>query len=181
MAESAGVDLHPYRFAHDRDDCVPEPASKAPYDRVMNEYGVRDLAHAMVAAHRWRNAAPELRDYHVALLRALRQALGATSRDDSNHDGLQSLLDDTVSMLAGSMSPFSQFLEAPEAIVSLYQRHGQTIAAAANDLSAALTDLLTDVITVRYGIPPDRVVPGEELRQFGFDPTTPVPDPLDFW
>jgi hypothetical protein len=149
--------------------------------------GVADLAEAMVAALRWRNADPVLRNYHAAKLAGLRGALGADpdadarSLDRPGGRSLRYLLDATVAMLAADRSPFAGFLEAPREVVALYQRHGKAINAAGGALNDTLTELLKDLIVEIYKIPLTRTATDETLRQHGFDPYDPEPDPLDYW
>jgi hypothetical protein len=126
---------------------------------AMMEYGVRSLADAMVEARRWRNAAAELRDYHVKKLNVLQQALGGSGDPHEADDagrmaGLSSLLDVTVTLLAGSLSPFDGFLETPDGVVAMFRRHGSAIRNAANGLEGALMALLTELIVEMYSIPP---------------------------
>jgi hypothetical protein len=146
----------------------------------MAEYGVRELAKSIVEARRWRNAVPDLRDYHSAKLAALRQALRA---DDTGlrRSGLDGLLGAAVDRLVQCSSPFDDFLEAPAPVVALHQRHGRDVDAAVAGLRGALLALLVDLITEGYAVPAGRTVTDEDLRQAGFDPRTPAPDPLDYW
>jgi hypothetical protein len=154
---------------------------------AMAEYGVRDLAGAMVAKRRWHNAAPELRLYHSTKLTALQQALGAdisAAASESSSLGnfaLQRLIDTTVMMLAGDRSPFAGFLEAPKEVAMMYQRHGGSIKSAGGALDEALTALLIDLIVEVYQVPIDRTIPGDALREHGFNPEVPEPDPFDYW
>jgi hypothetical protein len=144
----------------------------------VTEFGARAFAEAIVAAHRWSAAVPELRDYHAAKRSALAKALGA---DETGRSAVDALLDATVGRLARSSSPFDDFLVAPEQVHALYRRHGPAINDAAAGLRAAQMALLTDLVAEAYAIPPDRTVTGTDLRRCGFDPGVPEPDPLDFW
>jgi hypothetical protein len=146
----------------------------------MVDYGVRALAETIVEAHRWRNALPELRDYHATKRSALLTALGADETGPRRAD-LDGLLDATVERLASASSPFEDFLEAPDQVIALHRRHGQHIDTALTGLRAALMALLVDLVVEAYAIPRDRTVTGEELLPHGFDPRTAEPDPLDFW
>jgi hypothetical protein len=149
--------------------------------------GVADLAEAMVAALRWRNADPAPRNYHAAKLAGLRGALGADADADTRSldrpggRSLHYLLDATVAMLASARSPFAGYLEAPREVVTLYQRHGKAINAAGDTLNDTLIELLKDLIVEIYKIPRTRTVSDETLRQHGFNPEDPEPDPLDYW
>ena len=55
------------------------------------------------------------------------------------------------------------------------------INAAGDALNDRLTDLLVDLIAEIYQIPPGLTTTDERLRQIGFDPAQPTPDPLDYW
>jgi hypothetical protein len=154
---------------------------------VMAEYGVRDLAAAMVADRRWQNATPDLRLYHSAKLAALQHALGVDGpADAAGFSGigafaLQRLIDVTVAMLAADRSPFAGFLEAPGEVATMYQRHGDTIDSAGRALDTALSALLTDLIIEVYQVPIELTVSDDALREYGFDPDVPEPDPLEYW
>jgi hypothetical protein len=158
-----------------------------PMITAMADFGVRDLAGAMVATRRWHNAAPEMRVYHSAKLAALQQALGAdlsAAASESSRLGafaLQGLIDMTVMMLAGDRSPFAGFLEAPSEVAMMYRRHGGSIKSAGDALDEALTALLIDLIVEVYQVPNERTVPGHVLREHGFNPEVPEPDPFDYW
>jgi hypothetical protein len=153
----------------------------------VGELGVRDLAEALVAARRWRNAVPELSNYHVRRLAALQGALGADADPDvvlsdrAGRGSIRYLFDATVTMLAEARSPFAGFVAGPREVVELYQRHGRVINAAGDALNERLTDLLVDLIAEIYQIPPGVTTTDERLRQIGFDPAQPEPDPLDYW
>ena len=146
----------------------------------MVDYGVQALADSLVRARQWRNAVPELRDYHATKRAALVRALGA---DEARlrRSSLDALLDSTVERLTRSANPFEDYLEAPEPVIALHHRHGRDIDRAATALHTALMALLVELVVEGYGIPRDRAVTGEELRRHGFDPRSPEPDPLDFW
>jgi hypothetical protein len=153
---------------------------------TVREYDIRDLARAMVAARRWQEAAPELRDYHTNRLSALWQAfgLGEPGTDELSGMGtaaMADLLDLTVAELARSHSPFTGFLEAPPEVSDLFERHAAAIGLADRGLRHALTLLLVDLIIEVHMVSPGQTVTDDRLRSYGFDPDAPEPDPLDFW
>jgi hypothetical protein len=148
----------------------------------MVTYDVQSLGRAMVDEHRFRNAPPELKDFHTAKLGALRKAFGIDRELRDVGEGradLTLLLERTVKLLAWSRSPFDG-IEGRKALATVNRRRGQAIRTAADKWEDALTALLVDLIREIHAGFSYRTVTGDDLRRHGFDPDAPEPDPWTF-
>jgi hypothetical protein len=148
----------------------------------MVTYDLRSLARAMVDEHRYRKAPPELRDYYVVKLGALRKSFGIDREPREDRTGradLTLLLERTVTLLAWSRSPFDG-IEGRKALATVNRRRGPAINTAGDRWEEALTALLTDLISEMHAGVSYRTVTGDDLRRHGFDPDAPEPDPWTF-
>jgi hypothetical protein len=168
------TDRPPLRFG---DDGWPDP-----HNGFGTTYTLRDLVLAHRSAHRFADAHPDLRDYHLARAEALERtfAIDLDRPPPTGDEALAVLRQATGAQLDRVQSPFAGFLEAPEPVVTLYRAHGQAIAEAVESLQAHLLDLLTDLTAQIWHVAPDVTVTEDAIRADGFDPSDPEPDPIDY-
>lgn len=67
-------------------------------------------------------------------------------------------------------SPFSDYLEAPPAVIDLYQAHGHDIALQLDQLNATVSSLVADARSRIGTVAPDATITDDDLRAHGFDP-----------
>ena len=91
------------------------------------------------------------------------------------------MITSTVESLESVATPFDGMMEAPRQTAELYVRHGPDLHNAAELLRAHHRALLVDLVELAYGLASSRSVTEDDLRSAGFDPSTPAPDPVDFW
>ncbi len=150
--------------------------------QAAKKYSLDDLADALVEERRFRSASAELGEYHRARGRAFERAFGLDAADESapsKRGAARTLVRATVETLAGSLSPFDGFLEAPRALVELASPYQPALRAAEKALRDALRTMLLGLLEEL--VPAERrSVTADALLDAGFDPSTPAPDPLDF-
>lgn len=150
----------------------------------VTDYGVRDLARALVDARRFQGAHSDLAKFYDARCRALAEALGGSASLDSERwpeeQALAGLMETTIHQIVALHSPFADLLEAPENIADLYQHFAAPINEGIRIATEALEDLLVHVIVDLWGIAEDAVVGDDDLRTNGFRPGTTWPDELDY-
>jgi hypothetical protein len=142
----------------------------------MANYGVEDLARALIDAKRSEGETSDLVAFYGARHRALTAALGGSGAVEPERTpealALAGLMESSVQQLAKLRSPFADFLEAPENIIDLYQQFAAPINEGINIATQAIEDLLVQVIAERFGIAKDARVNDDDLRSNGFDPST---------
>jgi hypothetical protein len=146
-----------------------------------NDFSLKDLMLARRDARRFRNAHPDLRDYHAGRADALGRAFGLEPGKTRGDRGLLSLLEATESQLDAVASPFERFLEAPKSVVALHRRHGEAITACIDALGGALVDLLIDLVADILQLDRGTTVSETAVRDCGFDPARPAPDPYEYF
>lgn len=70
-------------------------------------------------------------------------------------------------------SPFSDYLEAPSAIIDLYQSYGHDIKRQVEQLNATVSALLAEARSRIGTVAPDATITDDDLRAHGFDPDAP--------
>ena len=161
-------------------------------------YSPHDLATAISLARKYAEAAELLRDFYKQRAIAMCTAFGVKSAIRHIDPGFRmsvlrdipGLSDDDVTLIRvlgrfidsvnSVKSPFSGFLAAPKIINDLCRRHSKHINEAVRLLSAANFNLLTDALCKAYHIDPKHTVTDDDLRDNGFDPDQPWPDPDDY-
>jgi hypothetical protein len=155
---------------------------------TTSTYGVRDLINALIDARQWANASPELRDHAWKKYAALAAAFGISEDErpgvkrahGNDQRGLQSLFEEATDRVLALVSPFAIFYEGSPEIARIYRHHGPAINDRLGAARHAVVDLLIDLVTVRWAVPPATTVTGDDLRACGFDPDAPEPDEADF-
>ena len=146
-------------------------------------YTIDDLIDALVAAHRLQLVSGEKREYVVARDNAMRGGFGLASKIDKpgllpQDRHLEELMNETIKLLAGKLSPFDGMMEAPPPIVALYQKYGKNIRDAENGLRYTIASLCRAVIEQRL-VPGKLTVTEENLLAQGFDLKGSEEDPED--
>jgi hypothetical protein len=148
-------------------------------------YGYKEFIEAFILKERYKDAAPELRDYHAGLYDHLRDFFGAdldrlVSTKDWTRErhGLDLLFRRTLEGYLGISSPFGGFLEAPREICDLYESYGGRIDVAVDSYQEACLDLMCEIYRLIFGAT-DKHITSVELRKLGFDDSE-EPDELDF-
>jgi hypothetical protein len=149
------------------------------------EFGREELLAAWLEWKRWSRAHPDLRTYFEARSRALSGAFGVDldeakegweSRTRWHHDLFLTTAEDYNRV----HNPFANYLE--EGWESEFSDpHEARIRGAANRLLDAYWGLLLDLLASIWDLGPDRKVTAAALREHGFDPGAPAPDPADYW
>lgn len=138
---------------------------------------VRDLANARVAAERVKDEQGEAADHLRRRYDALAAALAATGSGQRRRDAsVEPLIDEAARALATLQSPFAGYLEAPPAVIDLYQLHGAALADQVERTRALLTEFLLDAYTALWNLAPDASVPESVLDGLG-----PGPAPASTW
>ena len=78
-------------------------------------------------------------------------------------------------------TPFSGFLEAPREIHAVYERHGTRFNELCDATEQAASDMIVELLAVLFPEAAARRVTPNDIREAGFDPTEPAPDPMDYW
>lgn len=78
-------------------------------------------------------------------------------------------------------TPFDGYLEAPVALIAAREQYGHAIEAPIHDARARIFDMIVDLLAAAFPDPAARTITADELRAAGFDPSAPMPDPLDYW
>jgi hypothetical protein len=170
-------------------------------------YDLTALVETYLDARRHRRAHPDLRDYDARRFGAMAAAFGIPTEPALAPDvaaatrarpPVSLLLDDAaleeawrdeplaglflhgVRAVEGITSPFACYLEAPNEVSDLCQRHGRLIAAAIGGARDSVARLLADIISRIWGVPQDRRINDDDLVHAGFDPRQHRPDPLDY-
>lgn len=142
-------------------------------------FTVSDLAWSHIGAF-GESADQRATDNHDALIAAFggrtppRRAFGS-------FDYLSELLQDAAGAARDLRSPFSGYLEAPPAIIDLYQRHGAALSKSVSEVHSQIRELMTDTAAAMYAVPPDRSVTLDEAVAQGFVPDPPSPVSEDEW
>ena len=149
------------------------------------EFGREELLAAWLEWKRWSREHPDLSTYLAARSRALSGAFGVdldepTEGWDSRTTWHHGLFLTTSEDYNRVHNPFANYLE--EGWESEFSDpHAARIRGAANRLLDAYWGLLLDLLASIWDLGPDRKVTAADLRQRGFDPGTPAPDPADHW
>jgi hypothetical protein len=151
----------------------------------MSELGLDDLVASAADAWRWRNAATELCGWHRRHYDLLRLALGIDvdvvfgdlppGPSRASWELARGLIVDATEV----PDPFGRFLEAPEAVIAVYQRHKDELNEHRNGLTMALRRAAADAIAAEAPDAATRTTTTAALIAAGL-PGTP-PDPVDFW
>lgn len=155
---------------------------------MSNEYGVRDLILALIHAREDRTGHVDLVKYSANKYLAIGGALGLRSDEMPPIEGgaqfggdmLGDLFESALRSYEQIRSPFASYLEAPEVIIRLYRHHGPRIADSVSAVRLSILELLVDLATLRWGLPPALHVTSDDLRDHGFDPDASAPEPLDY-
>ena len=141
---------------------------------------VRHLVASRLDALEFESKHVDLATYYGARYAAMAAAFGV---DDTIRDraGLHVLAGACERAIRDLRSPFSGFLEAPQAIADLSRVHGPVINDTVTATRESILDLLVDVTCRRFGLPADRTVPLHTLQDHGFDIEAHAPDPIDYW
>lgn len=151
---------------------------------MKNSIGLRDIANAYVNEYRYRNAHPDLGQYHaarlVALCRWFKIDLAASASFGSvDRYALVHLLEHCAQQWLAAGTPFDGYLEAPKIIDDLANRH-RAIGTCAQASKAAILDLIIDVLLQLYPALAHQRAPVADLVTLGW-PTGPEPDILDYF
>jgi hypothetical protein len=152
------------------------------------QFSREDLLSAWLEWKRWGNAHVDLRTYYEARVRALSAAFGVELDELEEGPGRPAwirrchyeLFRKTAEDYNRVHNPFSDYFEeGPEAQFSV--PHAARICSAADGLREAYRHLLLDLMDAIWNLGPDHRVTAEALRDHGFDPSAPAPDPVDYW
>lgn len=147
-------------------------------------FGREELLAAWLEWKRWSAAHPDLRAYFEARTRALSGAFGVDLEEpgqgsDSRRRCHHRLFLTTAKDYNGVHNPFGDYLvEGWESEFS--DPHAARIRGTVNRLLDAYWGLLLDLLTSIWGLGPERKVTAAALRERGFDPSAPAPDPADY-
>ena len=103
----------------------------------------------------------------------------APDNDVFPDDSLNDLFRSTVRARQRCHSPFSSYLEAPQVICELYQRHGEPINAALDAVTRQYDELLLDLLERIFVVTSSDLVTQDDLHRCGF-PVGSTPDPIDY-
>ena len=151
---------------------------------MSQELGLPDLVAAAADAWRWRNAVLELSDWHRRRYELLRLALGVDvdvlfgdlpdGPDRSTWELARHVIIDSVQV----PDPFGGFLEAPEVIITIYQRHTVALNEQRVALERTLREVASDALAAAAPDSASRTTTIDALHAAGL-PTS-KPDPIDF-
>jgi len=156
---------------------------------------IHDLAQAIATAREYVNAAEPLRYFHkqraIVMCAAFGVKLAArhiemrwergSEYDNREHRYMIWVVNSFIDLVNHAYPPFYGLLEAPMTVCKFLARHNKDINEVVYQLRSLYLDALTDALSQAYHIDPNRTVSDDDLRQHGWDPTQPWPDPDDFW
>ena len=148
-----------------------------------HRYDINAFVTALVSAEEYKNAAPELRDWHLARATALAKALhvekdkiGTESLGDVEH-----MLNHAITAAAAHAAhPFSGYLECPKELYEIVEPHAGSISEAQRKLHDEWLNLARALLLRFHPHLADAATTSEQLRGFGFDDSD-EPDALDFF
>jgi len=151
---------------------------------MSQELGLPDLVAAAADAWRWRDAVGELRDWHHRRYELLRLALGVDvdvlfgdlpdDADRSTWELARDVIIDSVQV----PDPFGGLLEAPEAIIAIYQRHTVALTEQRMALARTLREVASDALAAAAPDAVARTTTIDALCAAGLPASR--PDPIDF-
>lgn len=147
------------------------------------EYTVNDLIEAKLLAVQFSGKHPDLDEFHSSRYRALAGSFGVDvsyGSTDVDRSGLSDLVAHAVDAYQNLRSPFSGYLFAPPDINDLYQQFGPEINDGLKRAKRAIEALLVAAFGRLHEVPLDKTVIDDDLRRYGFDPSTPWPDEFDY-
>jgi hypothetical protein len=152
---------------------------------MQHRYGIDDLVAARVGAARFADKHPDLSEFYVTRYQAMSRAFGIEDGPvdtlDVDRVALADLVDASVRALVELHSPFAIFLEAPQSIHALHARFSPAIDAGIEQTKTAIVEVLTAAVAELHGFDEDRTVGVDDLRRYGFEPSTPWPDEFDYF
>jgi hypothetical protein len=143
----------------------------------MNTYGIRDYVDALVTAHRFHRAAPELRHWHARRAEVLGEVF---VQGEDPPFAIKSLLERVVGITATTTTPCSGYLEMPPDIDDAVRPHEERLKALQKKTVDGLREMAVALLVLAFPGVDGLTATSAELAARGFDDSS-EPDPLDFF
>lgn len=127
----------------------------------------------------FRTKHPDLAAFHRRRYEVYTELLGIDLEQPVESQHLHGLLNSFADASRRLESPFANYLEAPEDIITVYQTHGHQISQTFDGLKTRYLDVMVDCAERVWG-PCPRTVTDEDLRLRGVGRAD-EPDEFDYW
>jgi hypothetical protein len=148
-----------------------------------HRYDIDRFLEALITAERNKNAAPELRDWHLARAAALSTALGLEKGESASRApiGADNMLNRAIAAAAEfGVHPFSGYLECPRELYELVQPYAASLSDLHGKLYKEWFAMARALLLCIHPHLADAATTSEQLQALGFDDSN-EPDELDFF